>query len=136
MTDGENKLENFLLSIFAIVVAIAAVICLMVVLGQALAWLETGKVPPRDLFWITADVYCPEGGEGGWEGKDICRPASIVFTDWVGANKIINFAMDTNIAIVTLVAATLISWLILAIIDALQDAAINRARKRGSKDIE
>jgi len=87
--------------------------------NQAASWLRTGAMPERDLFWATASDRCEatQWYALGWEGKDLCRPDSIHFTEWVGANEILNYVFDVNIAVVALIGLVIFWQLVLFIFD-------------------
>lgn len=91
--------------------------CVLPVYQQALSWLKTGVVPPRDLYWFFADVSCAATNwqAEGFEGMELCRPDYIEFTDWVGVDQILNWFYDLHVGIVFLAASFLLYSVIAAI---------------------
>jgi hypothetical protein len=78
--------------------------CVLPVFLQIFTWLKTGIYPEKDLYWLFADVSCAatDFRSAGFNGKDLCRLDYIEFTDWVGANKIINWMFDLHVGVVFL----------------------------------
>jgi len=85
----------------------------LLLMRQSLGWLQTGVVVDTDLKWALADVQCYATNfePKGWEGKDVCRNDNIVFTDWVGANQLLN-----SIAEIHIVFFGLFAWAVAAAI--------------------
>lgn len=96
-------------TIEALFVACLVVGSYIVALGlpvtQGFAWLKTGVVPDRDLFWLLADTKCQATGwtAMGWTGMDACREPYWHISDWVGLNQLVNWAADIHLSIVSAV---------------------------------
>lgn len=125
MTDDKPStlLEKFL-GLMGILLGIGLTTILMMMTivplsQQAKTWLKTGVIPPKDLYWYTADVKCAATNwqAKGWEGMDLCRPNYIHFTDWVGVDRIINFVFDLHVAVIAIVILAAAWWLLIATIE-------------------
>lgn len=119
---------------------IAMLFILKPLFEQALSWLKTGIIPERDLFWATADVRCEATGyqAKGFEGMEICRPDYIHFTDWVGIDRIINYAFDIHIALTTSACLAFFWWGLFVLLEKIatymQDKIRVSEQEKGSEN--
>ncbi|MDQ2091375.1 hypothetical protein [Marimonas arenosa] len=97
--DRVTNVSEGLLWLFVIVVLMGSLFGAVIVPTlQGLEWLEHGNLPSRDLYWLYALYEC---------GESVCRQESIIVTDWVGLNHIINWAMGLHVAVYAIV----VGWL-------------------------
>ncbi len=83
--------------------------CVLPIYQQIMAWLKTGIVPERDLYWVFAGTSCAATNweARGFEGMEICRPDHINFTNWVGVDQMLNWFYDWHIGLVFLLVSIL-----------------------------
>jgi hypothetical protein len=124
-----NLFEDFLILItqfafWAYVLTLVPIVMIGLALPlavQALEWLQYGVVSSRDGFWLYALSECGEGS---------CRPPFVAPTDWVGANRIINWIMDLHVAAYIIVVGWIGFVLGLAWAESLGDWKAREARHR------
>lgn len=44
----------------------------------------------------------------GFDGMDLCRQAPIIFTGWVGADRILDFVCELHVSVLTVAALAII----------------------------